>query len=609
MYDAWNSGPGLRDVPDEVGALYNPKVAQRALAYARPFKRELFLTLALTIFGAVMSLTAPYLVKVAIDEHIAVGDLTGLTVIVALTILVYLLQYLAISRQSVIISRVGQQVLSTIRKDLFHHLQRLSMGYYDRAKVGVVVSRVINDVSVMNDLLTNGLISLFADVFTLFATIVVMLIMSPRLATATFIVMPVMAVAVWVFSQHAKVAYRITRQRIAAVTADFAEAISGARVVQAFSREEVSQGIFDRLNDANRVANIRANTLSSGLMPIVEFTNALAIVAVIWYGGSLVLSGEVTLGILVAFLTYITRFFQPIRELTQFYNQLQAATAGGERVFELMDEPVTVQESAHPITLETVQGRVDFDDVWFAYDERPVLRNINIHADPGQMIALVGHTGAGKTTVAGLLARFYDPIRGSVRLDGQDLRDLSFETLRSSVAVVLQDNFLFAGSIADNIRYGRLDATDEEVERAAQIAHADEFIRRFPDGYKTVVMESAANLSLGQRQLIAIARAILADPKVLILDEATSSVDPRTEARLQRALQALLKGRTSFVIAHRLPTIRAADCVLVLDGGEIIERGTHAELIASQGSYYHLHQQQFETAAELAELAETSKAS
>ncbi|MFN0071781.1 MAG: ABC transporter ATP-binding protein [Chloroflexota bacterium] len=596
MYDAWRGGPGLRDLSDEAGAIYNPRVARRALAYARPYTRPLLITLALTLIAAALNLVAPYLVKIAIDEHIAVGDLPGLTVIILITFGVYVAQFVAVSRESIIVSRVGQQVITTIRSDLFHHLERLSLGYYDRAKVGVVVSRVINDVSVMNDLLTNGLITLFGDVFTLFATIAIMLVMSPKLALLTFAVMPVMAIAVVLFSQHAKVAYRNTRHRIAAVTADFAEAISGARVVQAFSREEVSQTNFDRLNDANRRATIHANTLSSGLMPIVEFTNALAIVAVVWYGGSQVLGEEVTLGVLVAFLTYITRFFQPIRELTQFYNQLQAATAGGERVFELMDEPVTVSERPNAVSLAQVRGEVEFQNVWFAYDERPVLREINVHAAPGQMIALVGHTGAGKTTVASLLARFYDPTQGSIRLDGHDLRDLSLATLRRNVAVVLQDNFLFAGTIADNIRYGKLDATDEEVEQAGRIAHADEFIQRLPEGYQTLVMESAANLSLGQRQLIAIARAILADPRVLILDEATSSVDPRTEARLQQALQALLKGRTSFVIAHRLPTIRAADCVLVIDDGQIIERGTHDQLLAQQGAYYRLHRQQFEVA-------------
>jgi ABC-type multidrug transport system fused ATPase/permease subunit len=422
-----------------------------------------------------------------------------------------------------------------------------------------------------------------------------MFALSPRLALVTFAVMPLMIVAVWVFTQRAKVAYRITRQKIGALAADFQETLSGARVVQAFAREDVNQRRFDQLNDENRLANINANTLSSGLMPVVEFTSALATVAVIWYGGSLLLSGdrEVTLGVIVAFLTYITRFFQPLRELTQFYNQLQAAMAGGERVFELLDEPVELSERPAPVVLSTVRGEVEFAQVSFSYGGETVLHDLSLRAEPGQMVALVGHTGAGKTTAASLLARFYDPTRGAIRLDGVDLRDLAFDTLRRHVALVLQDNFLFSGTIRDNIRYGRPEASDEEVVAAARLVHAHSFIQRFPQGYDTPVMERAANLSLGQRQLIAIARAVLADPRVLILDEATSSVDPRTEALLQKALQRLLAGRTSLVIAHRLSTIEAADQVLLLDHGRLIEQGRHAELLARRGAYYRLYQQQF----------------
>jgi ATP-binding cassette subfamily B protein/subfamily B ATP-binding cassette protein MsbA len=417
------------------------------------------------------------------------------------------------------------------------------------------------------------------------------------LALVTIGVMPIMVVAIWIFTERAKVAYRRTRQTVGAVAAGFQENVDGVRVVQAFSREEVNEDQFDRLNEDNRQANVNANTLSSGLMPVIECANALATVAVVWYGGSLVLAGdgEVTLGVLVAFLTYVTRFFQPLRELTQFYNQLQAAMAGAEKVFELLDEPVTLAERRNPISLDAVRGDVAFQDVGFGYnvDDRLVLRNVSFAIPAGTMTALVGHTGAGKTTISALLARFYDPSEGAVLLDGHDLRDLSFATLRKNMAVVLQDNFLFAGTIADNIRYGRPDASDEQVVQAAMLAHADEFIARFPNGYDTQVMERAANLSLGQRQLIAIARAVLADPRVLILDEATSNVDPRTEVRLQQALNTLLAGRTSLVVAHRLSTIRAADQVLVIDGGEIVERGRHEELLRRRGAYYRLYQQQF----------------
>jgi ABC-type multidrug transport system fused ATPase/permease subunit len=420
-----------------------------------------------------------------------------------------------------------------------------------------------------------------------------MIALAPKLALVTFAVMPLMIIAVWIFTEKAKVAYRRTRATVATLTGEFAESFAGVRVVQAFAREASSQEHFDELNDQNRVANIKANTLSSMLLPIVELCNAAATVAVIAYGGLLMVSGQSTLGVLVAFLAYITRFFQPIRTLTQFYNQLQAATAAAEKVFELLDEPVTIREAPHPLTLKQVRGEVEFDNVSFSYGREPVLEGVSFHAQPGEMVAMVGHTGAGKTTVASLLARFYDPVEGAVRLDGHDLRDLSFDTLRNAIGLVLQDNFLFSGTIADNIRYGRVTASDEDVVAAAKVAGAHDFICRLPLGYQTPVMERAANLSLGQRQLIAIARTVLADPQVLILDEATSNVDSQTELLVQQALQQLLAGRTSLVIAHRLSTIRRADQVLVLDAGQIIERGRHAELLRRRGAYYRLHQQQF----------------
>jgi ABC-type multidrug transport system fused ATPase/permease subunit len=590
-------GGRLSHVHDVEGVPYNPLVAKRALSYLRPFRGEILLATALTVVGAGANLLAPYLLKVAIDDHLLRGDFDGLSLVMGATLVVYAGNFVATSNQVIIISRVGQRIVRTIREQLFRHLQRLSLVYYNRNESGAIVSRVLNDVGVMNDLLTNGLLSVFTDVVLLVATVVIMLALSPRLALATFAVLPVMVFAIWRFTERAKSAYRRTRQTIGAVAADVHENVSGARVVQAFAREQVNRERFDRLNDDNRVANIHANTLSSGLMPVVEFTSALATIAVIWYGGSLVMSGEVTLGVLVAFLTYVTRFFQPLRELTQFYNQLQAAMAGGERVFELLDEPVELAETDHPIHLAQVRGEVELRGVRFSYGREPVLKGIDLHARPGEMVALVGHTGAGKTTIASLLARFYDPTDGEVLLDDNNLRDLSFATLRRGVALVLQDNFLFAGTIADNIRYGRLDASDDEVIAAARTTSAHEFIERFPLGYETRVTERASNLSLGQRQLIAIARAVLADPRVLILDEATSSVDPRTERALQMALDKLLKGRTSIVIAHRLSTIEAADQVVYLEHGEVRERGRHAELLALRGAYYHLHQQQFGEAA------------
>jgi len=586
-------GGNLNEVPDIDGVTFNQRNAQRALGYVRPYTWQIFWALLLTTFGTVMSLLGPYLVKVAIDQYITAGDIPGLSMIIGITVAVYLANFVATSRQIVIMSEIGQEILMTLRAQMFRHLQRLPMHYFNTTPTGVTVSRLINDVLAMNDVLTNGLLSLFTDIFLLISTVGIMIWLSPRLALVTSGIIPIMVIAIWIFTQRAKIAYRITRQTVGAVAAGFQENVDGVRVVQAFAREDVNEDNFDRLNENNRVANVNANTLSSGLMPVIEFSNALATVALIWYGGSLVLSGEVTLGVLVAFLTYVTRFFQPLRELTQFYNQLQAAMAGAEKVFELLDEPVTLDERPDALTLTAVHGEVEFRDVGFAYGEKPVLQEINLTIPAGTMTALVGHTGAGKTTISALLARFYDPVQGAVLLDGHDLRDLSFETLRSEMALVLQDNFLFAGSIADNIRYGRPEATDAEIADAAKLVHAHEFIMRFPDGYRTQVMERAANLSLGQRQLIAIARAVLADPRVLILDEATSNVDPRTEVQLQQALQTLLAGRTSLVVAHRLSTIRAADQVLVVDGGRIVERGRHEELLQRHGAYYRLYQQQF----------------
>jgi ABC-type multidrug transport system fused ATPase/permease subunit len=543
---------------------------------------------------AALLTVGPVWTKIAIDNHVTQGDIAGMTVFLGLTVLAYFGAFLTNWAQMQVMTNVGQRLLQTMRGDMVRHIQRLPLQYFDKTPAGVVVSRVINDVQTVNDLLSNGIIQALSDVLTLGFTVAAMIILAPKLALVTFAVMPLMVIAVWIFTEKAKVAYRRSRVTVATLTGEFAESFAGVRVVQAFAREASSQEHFDQVNEHNRVANIRANTLSSMLLPVVELCNAAATVAVIAYGGWLMVNGsEVTLGVLVAFLAYITRFFQPIRTLTQFYNQLQAATAAAEKVFELLDEEVTITEAPHPITIARVQGEVEFRNVSFSYGREPVLDNVSFHADPGEMIALVGHTGAGKTTIASLLCRFYDPVEGAILLDGYDLRDLSFKTLRESIGLVLQDNFLFSGTIADNIRYARPQASDVEVIAAAKVANAHEFITRMARGYETPVLERAANLSLGQRQLIAIARAVLANPRVLILDEATSNIDSQTELLVQQALGKLLAGRTSLVIAHRLSTIRAADQVLVLDAGRVLERGTHQSLLRQRGHYYSLYRQQF----------------
>jgi ABC-type multidrug transport system fused ATPase/permease subunit len=539
----------------------------------------------------------PVVTKIAIDDHVAKGDVGGMTLFLGLTIVAYFAAFLANWSQMQTMTRIGQRMLEKMRGDMMRHIQQLPLTYFDKIPSGVVVSRVINDVQTVNELLSNGIVQALSDILTLGFTVAVMTALAPNLALVTFAVLPLMVIAVWIFTEKAKVAYRRSRVTVATLTGEFAESYAGVRVVQAFAREEESQEHFDEVNNDNRVANIQANTLSSMLLPVVELCNAASTVAVIAYGGWLMVSGQTTLGVLVAFLAYITRFFQPVRTLTQFYNQLQAATAAAEKVFELLDEPIIVREASEPLVLGHVRGDVDFRYVAFSYGREPVLEDVSFHADPGEMIALVGHTGAGKTTIASLLSRFYDPVSGTILLDGYDLRDISFETLRKSVGLVLQDNFLFSGTIADNIRYARPEASDDEVIAASKISNAHHFIQHMPRGYQTQVMERAANLSLGQRQLIAIARVVLADPRVLILDEATSNIDSQTELLVQQALYKLLAGRTSLVIAHRLSTIRAADHVLVLDAGRIVERGTHTELLHNRGYYFKLYQQQF---AELA---------
>src|SRR5579864_9432060 len=590
-------GPGiLANVADVDGAVYNPHVTRRALQYIKPYKWGVAFALLMTLLQATLMTVGPVWTKIAIDDYVhpgGVSDIGGMSLFLGLTILAYFGAFLTNWGQFQVMTNVGQRLLQTMRGDMVRHIQKLPLQYFDQTPAGVVVSRVINDVQTVNELLSNGIVQALSDVLTLVFTVAIMVALAPRLALVTFAVMPLMVIAVWIFTEKAKVAYRRSRITIATLTGEFAESFAGVRVVQAFAREDASQEQFDALNEDNRVANIKANTLSSMLLPVVELCNAAATVSVIAYGGWLMVNNQVTLGIVVAFLAYITRFFQPIRTLTQFYNQLQAATAAAEKVFELLDEEVTITEAPEPVVLPRVRGEVEFRDVTFSYGREPVLDSVSFHADPGEMIALVGHTGAGKTTIASLLCRFYDPVSGAVLLDGYDLRDLSFKTLREAVGLVLQDNFLFSGTIADNIRYSRPSATMDEVVAAAKVANADDFITRMARGYDTLVLERAANLSLGQRQLIAIARAVLANPRVLILDEATSNIDSQTELLVQQALSKLLAGRTSLVIAHRLSTIRAADQVLVLDAGRVVERGTHNELLRRRGHYYTLYQQQF----------------
>ncbi len=580
---------------------WDHRILARLLGYTRPYRRRMLATVALMLVSSALTLAAPYLIKVAIDRYIAAGDMPGLTTIALVLAAAFGGIYVTEAAQQYLLSWVGLHFLRTLRADLFRHLQELSLSYHDTHIVGVSISRVINDVAVINDLLSQGLITLIGDLVVLVGIVVVMLSMSAPLALYTFAVLPLMVLATWLFTRHAQVAFRNTRERIAAVVGDLAENISGMRVIQAFAQEDATLDRFDEANRANRDANIAAVVLSYVFLPSVEFLGMLATGIVLWFGGNMVARGELTLGVVVAFLAYVTRFFDPIQELSQLYTTMQSAMAGGERVLEVLDTEPDVQDVAGAIDLPPIVGRIDLEHVSFAYRSRStaesndelVLHDVDLHIEAGQTVALVGPTGAGKTSLANLVARLYDVTDGAVRIDGIDVRQVAQRSLRRQMGLVPQDPFLFAGTIADNIRFGQPDAPEAAIEEAARLANAHEFIAALPERYETRIHEGGVNLSVGQRQLICIARAALAKPRILILDEATASVDTMTEVLIQDALQRLLSGRTAIVIAHRLSTVRNADLICVVDGGRITESGRHDELLAAGGLYRQLYDRQF----------------
>jgi ABC-type multidrug transport system fused ATPase/permease subunit len=587
---------GSKDVE---GAALNLPIMRRMLAYLRPYRLQMAVAFTLMLLDTGMTLSIPYLVKIAIDQNISTGDLPGLLRTALAIGLAYIVLYFAVSGQRYLLSWVGQRLLANLRDQLFRHLQRLGLGYHDTHISGVTVSRVINDVAEINELISQGVITFAGDLLVLVGIVVVMVTMSPQLALLTFTVIPLMILATWLFSRQARQAFRDTRQRVAAVVGNLAEDINAVRAIQAFAQEDNSQERFHQVNIANRDTYINAMSLSFIFLPSIEFLGMLATAIVLGFGGVMTSRGLVTIGTLVAFLSYVNRFFQPIQELSRLYTTLQSAMAGGEQVFKVLDTPPEVADRPGAVELPVVQGRLEFQDVSFRYrpDAPEVIHEISFTVQPGETVALVGSTGAGKTTIANLAARFYDASAGAVLVDGLDVRGVTQESLRGQVRLVPQDPFLFSHSILENIRYGTPNTSEAQVVEAAQLAHAHDFIASLPEGYETRVLEGGVNLSVGQRQLIALARAILSDPRILILDEATANIDSVTEELIQQGLENLLHQRSAVVIAHRLSTVRTVDRIYVIEDGRILEQGKHAELLKQGGRYAELY-------ARLAQVAE-----
>jgi ATP-binding cassette subfamily B multidrug efflux pump len=585
-------GPGR---PGKIEKARDPRRALvRLLPYLAAYRITLIVVLVFILASTILGLIGPYLMGVAIDRYIEAKQVSGLAGIALWMLVVFVLGNICDAASGWLMAGISQKALKDVRCELFEHLQTLSLKFFDSNTAGELMSRLTNDIDAINQAVPQNVVSLVASVLSMGGILIAMFVLNVWLALASLVVVPLMLWFAEFIAKYTRKGFRELQRHLGELNSVMEEAISGQRVVKAFRRSDSAIEAFRKHNQEVYGAAVFANSYALMLMPLTNQLGNLFVIAIAGLGGWLALQGLVTVGTIVTFISYGRNFINPLRQLSNIYNAVQAALAGAERVFEIIDTPAEVRDASDAVPLERVRGDVRFEHVKFGYvSGTPVIRDMTLDAKAGQIVALVGPTGAGKTTIVNLLTRFYDVDEGQISIDGEDIRQIKKADLRRQLGLVLQDTFLFSAAVMDNIRYGRMDATDAEVIEAAKMADADHFIRQLPQGYQTTLSERASNLSQGQRQLLAIARAILADPGILILDEATSSVDTRTEARIQKALLRLMKGRTSFVIAHRLSTIRDADQLLVVKEGEIVERGTHKELLEQRGFYHHLYVSQF----------------
>ena len=578
-----------------LGKAYDARLMRRLLTYLKPYRVSVVIALFAIIGHSVLQLAQPYLMKLAIDEYIAAGDMAGLNRVALIFLFVLIGAFILEYVRTYTLQLTGQRIMLDLRMEIYSHLQRLDMRFYDRNPVGRLMTRVTTDVDVLNDMFASGIVTVFGDIFMLVGIMTVLVSMDWRLALIAFSVLPLIIFMTQWFRRNVRETYRTVRLWIARINAFLQEHISGMATVQLFRREALSYARFEDINRTHRDSNIAGIVYYAVFYPTIEIIGALAASLIIWYGGAWVLQDSLTLGVLVAFLLYAQRFFRPISDMSEKFNVLQAAMASSERIFTLLDTPVLLKNPRNPVSRSgQAPGRIEFDRVWFAYNEKDfVLRDVSFEVAPGERIGIVGATGAGKTTIINLLMRFYDVTRGRICLDGVDIRELDLRGLRRLFSLVLQDVHLFSGSIASNIRLGEPGISDAAVEQAAASVHADRFITPLPGGFSSVVAERGANFSVGQKQILSFARALAFDPRILVLDEATSSVDTETELLIQDGLQVLMAGRTTIAIAHRLSTIQNMDKILVLHKGQIRERGTHQNLLTQRGIYHRLYQLQY----------------